>query len=214
MEDQATWREMEGVVRGMCRQDRKRALADFLKLRAETSQQAVLAVLERGRRDGVASDMQQLWMGNAVMFSATATVIEELASIPGVGVIDAVLDHGQAAHQDGAVASVAPVRSMGQGQAVPEPNIAQLQAPDLWNLGITGEGVLIGILDTGTWWPHPDLVNRVWVNPGETPWNFIDDDGNGKVDDIHGWDFVHGTLDLSSDPAHRRSAEDREVHRR
>lgn len=51
--------------------------------------------------------------------------------------------------------------------------------------------VLIAIIDTGVDYRHPDLADQMWVNPNEIPDNGIDDDGNGYVDDIHGWDFFN-----------------------
>jgi subtilisin family serine protease len=45
------------------------------------------------------------------------------------------------------------------------------------------------VLDTGANLSHEDLVNRLWTNPGETPGNSVDDDDNGFVDDVYGWDF-------------------------
>lgn len=81
--------------------------------------------------------------------------------------------------------------------AAPEPNIVALQAPMLWEAGFDGSDVLIGNIDSGVWYTHPDLANRIWVNPGEIDGNLLDDDNNGFVDDIHGWDW----LTPSNDPA-------------
>ncbi len=50
--------------------------------------------------------------------------------------------------------------------------------------------VVIAIIDTGTDTGHPDLINRLWINPWEIPDNGIDDDGNGYIDDINGYDFA------------------------
>ena len=56
----------------------------------------------------------------------------------------------------------------------------------------TPREVVVAILDSGIDTTHEDLKGRLWVNPGEIPGNGIDDDGNGYVDDIHGWNFLGG----------------------
>jgi subtilisin family serine protease len=50
--------------------------------------------------------------------------------------------------------------------------------------------VLVGVLDTGVDISHPDLQDQIWVNPGEIPGDSLDNDGNGYVDDINGWNFA------------------------
>jgi subtilisin family serine protease len=69
-------------------------------------------------------------------------------------------------------------------------NVNAVNAPESWALGYTGEGVVVAIVDTGVDLDHPDLVNQIWVNRNEIAGNGIDDDGNGYVDDVSGWDFV------------------------
>ena len=86
--------------------------------------------------------------------------------------------------------------------SVPEPNIVLLQAPQLWDLGIDGQGLLIGNIDSGTDWSHPDLASRIWNNPGEIAGNLIDDDNNGFVDDIQGWNFQSNDNDPSGSGSH------------
>jgi hypothetical protein len=73
-------------------------------------------------------------------------------------------------------------------------------APDAWEIERGDEEIAIGILDTGVDWDHPDLFGVLWVNSGEdrnandridpADINGVDDDHNGYIDDIIGWDFV------------------------
>lgn len=85
---------------------------------------------------------------------------------------------------------------------LPEDNLVAQQAPQLWDLGLDGAGVLVGSIDSGTWKNHPDLVQRLWTNPGEIAGNAVDDDGNGYVDDTWGWDFENDDNEPQSSDAH------------
>ncbi|MCP4174495.1 MAG: S8 family serine peptidase, partial [Fuerstiella sp.] len=66
-----------------------------------------------------------------------------------------------------------------------------VHAENVWNQGTVGSSdIFVGIIDTGVQVTHPDLVDNIWVNPFD-PVDGVDNDGNGYVDDIHGWDFVN-----------------------
>ena len=65
-------------------------------------------------------------------------------------------------------------------------------ANQAWNAGFTGSrAVYVGIIDEGYQYNHTDLYGNAGVNPGEIPSDGIDNDGNGYVDDVYGWDFFH-----------------------
>jgi subtilisin family serine protease len=68
---------------------------------------------------------------------------------------------------------------------------ADIDAPEAWDLTTGSGNVVIAIVDTGVAYNHPDLISNIWTNAGETSCtDGIDNDGNGYVDDCHGWDFI------------------------
>ncbi len=58
--------------------------------------------------------------------------------------------------------------------------------------GLKIKPVIVGVLDSGVEVTHPGLIKNMWTNPNEVPNNGKDDDGNGYIDDIHGWNFIGG----------------------
>ncbi len=62
--------------------------------------------------------------------------------------------------------------------------------------------VVVAVIDTGADIHHVDLKNHLWVNPLEIPGNGIDDDGNGMIDDVYGWDFISQSGDVSDYNGH------------
>ncbi len=78
---------------------------------------------------------------------------------------------------------------------------ADIDAPEAWDQQ-TGTDVVVAVIDTGLDYNHEDIVGNVWTNPGEIPGNGIDDDNNGYIDDVRGWDFVNGDNDPFDDNDH------------
>ena len=70
-----------------------------------------------------------------------------------------------------------------------------IKAPNAWAQGYTGQGIIVAVLDGGVDYTHPDLQQNIWTNPKEIPGNGIDDDHNGFVDDVHGWNFIEQNND-------------------
>jgi len=88
---------------------------------------------------------------------------------------------------------------------------ADINAPEAWSVSTGSQNVVVGVIDTGIDYNHPDLQNNVWMNPGETgtdggghnkATNGIDDDGNGYIDDVRGWDFANNDNDPFDDNGH------------
>jgi subtilisin family serine protease len=72
--------------------------------------------------------------------------------------------------------------------------LTQISAPSAWNVTHGSPAIVIAIVDTGLDLNHPDLISKLWVNPGEIPSNSLDDDNDGFVDDVNGWNFVENNL--------------------
>jgi subtilisin family serine protease len=80
-------------------------------------------------------------------------------------------------------------------------NLIQVRAPQAWDI-TTGTDTVIAVIDTGVALNHDDLVGKFWVNPREIPDNHIDDDGNGYVDDVNGYNFYQNNNDVSDQNGH------------
>jgi subtilisin family serine protease len=66
---------------------------------------------------------------------------------------------------------------------------ADIDAAEAWDVQRGSPETVAAIIDTGVQLGHPDLAPNLWTNPDEIPGNGIDDDDNGYIDDVHGWDF-------------------------
>lgn len=77
-----------------------------------------------------------------------------------------------------------------------------VKADDAWGISRGSHQVVVAVIDTGIALTHEDLQSNIWTNPSEIAGNNIDDDGNGFIDDVHGWDF-HGN---DKDPSDETSA--------
>ena len=80
--------------------------------------------------------------------------------------------------------------------------MAKINAPAAWDVSTGPANVIVGDIDSGIDYTHPDLADNVWVNPGEVAGNGLDDDHNGYVDDIHGWDWANNDNDPLDDHFH------------
>ncbi|MCH8966097.1 MAG: S8 family serine peptidase [Planctomycetes bacterium] len=72
---------------------------------------------------------------------------------------------------------------------------ADIRATQAWEIHTGDPDLRIAVIDTGIDYNHPDLLANIWTNPGEIPGNGIDDDGNGWIDDVHGYDTGDGDGD-------------------
>ncbi len=80
--------------------------------------------------------------------------------------------------------------------------LAKIQAPGAWASTTGSSSVTIAVIDAGVDLGHEDLAGQLWVNPGEIAGNGFDDDNDGYVDDIHGWNIYGNNADLSDTTGH------------
>ena len=184
---------------------RARALAD-LRERAARAQAATRDGLARAMATGHVGDVEHFWIVNGFAAMADGDGVRALATLPGVAWVHRQTQPGapQQRHPRRAAAWCAErerdesvAHDLLQARGTEAPFLAgELQVPwtlqairadAAWATGATGSGVVIALVDSGILAKAP-LVHALWQNPRETP-NGVDDDDNGFVDDLYGWDF-------------------------
>ncbi|HNN13163.1 MAG TPA: S8 family serine peptidase, partial [Anaerolineales bacterium] len=157
-------------VKGKNRGERISNVIAALRGNADRSQAPMRLFLQAQKKRGHVSRFESLWVVNGFSVTADAVTIQTLANMP-------------------EVYSITPdVIDIIPAYAMPEPGISTIQAPTLWDLGFTGQGVVIASLDSGVDLSHPDLVNRwrgganSWYDPfGQHPSLPVDMSGHGTA---------------------------------
>ncbi len=176
---------------------RRAAVTALLQDTAASTQGELVAFLREEQQAGnVQGRIGQLWISNVVSVQARSSTILELAARADVGSVHLDLPRGEEVLVGRASAT--------QGGAdAPTCGLSLIQAPQTWNqLGVTGKGVVVGVIDTGLCATHPDIAGQRWCNPDELPANGIDDDGNGYIDDRFGWNFESNNPDTNDANSH------------
>jgi thermitase len=159
---------------------------------------SVTSVIVRFAADASSQERADMRAAADVKRDATLTVrgLELVDTEPGVSVTTAVADLER---MDGVV--YAEPDHVVRQTAVPndpllsyEWDMSAIRALEAWDVTTGSAQVTVGVVDTGIDATHPDLAPNLWANPGESgggrETNGLDDDGNGRIDDVHGWDFV------------------------
>jgi len=196
MRDQVPRHAIEQAVRTRDPKDRRATVVRLLRSLADRSQADVLAVLRAEQRTGaVGRRIQAMWIANMVAAEVTPGLAYHIAAR---GDVARLVHNSKLEILDDPAVEQGSIPNGGI-----ECGVELMQTPRVWNeLGITGKGALVAVADTGTCHTHPDLIDHIWHNPGEIPDNGIDDDNNGYIDDIIGWNFEEKNNDPRDTTGH------------
>ena len=163
------------------RQQRREFVVETLKHQAEASQADLMCLLREMERNGMVKDIQPFWLVNCVNCLANKAAINDLAQ----------------RHDIVTIYHCEEAQWIFENEATPAPrsndreitqNLLQVNAPQVWEQGYTGTGVLIALIDTGVRLDHADLAGRLWDGGSEYP--------------NHGYDFYYHDNDPSDDRGH------------
>ncbi|GEA27353.1 subtilisin [Microcystis aeruginosa NIES-4325] len=135
---------------------------------------------------------------NLTLSATTATVTPGYSAISGYGLVNAAAAVAVALNES-------PFANVPTFGGANDWGVNLVNAPEAWARGYTGQGIVVAVLDTGVDRNHADLAGNIWTNGGEIANDGLDNDGNGYVDDVYGWNFANGnnnTLDGNSHGTH------------
>ena len=163
------------------KQEQRRFIVETLKQQAEASQAELLKNLEEMRRNGMVEDIQAFWLVNCVSCMANKAAINNLAQRHDIMTIYHCQETQWIFENEPTPAPKNIGREITQ-------NLLQVNAPQVWEQGYTGAGILIALIDTGVRLDHADLSGRLWNGGAEYP--------------NHGYDFYYHDNDPSDDWGH------------
>jgi serine protease AprX len=182
---------VDSITEATSKSDRRAAVIAYLQQHAHDSQSETLAALSTLQDAELVRNVQPLWVGNVISAEVTAEAVEYLLPIADIESIAADTE--------------APLFLASTAWGV-----RRINSEEVWSRpsgSFTGEGVVVAVLDSGADLDHPDLAERFWVNSAEdldgdgrltkADDNGQDDDANGFVDDVVGWDFESADNDPS-----------------
>ncbi len=88
------------------------------------------------------------------------------------------------------------------GRGASDPQDTDIDAAEAWEITTGSREIVVAVIDTGVDYTHPDLAANIWTNPGEVAGDGIDNDHNGFIDDVHGYDFHNSDGDPFDDHRH------------
>jgi subtilisin family serine protease len=164
-----------------------------------------------GTSDGAVTLQRQEVVGSretpgsvAGSLSGRGAEIGEFVDAPAIGPSeDLVRDSGSAAGPHGEVPDEDPYSRYPDDpyfRLYQRESLMAIGALDAWDTSRGAEDVTVAVISTGVDYTHPDLAAKIWRNADEVPDNGVDDDGNGYIDDVRGWNFTDNDADPMDAP--------------
>ncbi len=212
--------EITALAEEKAKLERREVISERLKDLAVRTQRPLINMLENHKLMGHAKRIRPLWLTNVIGVDTTKTIIEEIAKRTDVKYInynpkrDVFLHTTQSQTSSSINSKQSDREALEDSTTEIECGVEVMRAPEVWDtMGLTGEGAVIAVIDTGVCLYHPDIVNHIWVNPGEDldhdcaimdpdDENGVDDDENGFVDDFVGWNFDLGNNNPDDQNSH------------
>jgi subtilisin family serine protease len=182
LEAQMDIHELESAVEGLPRPERRVTVARLLEEFSRENQHEVLQYLHAMEEQGKVQHIRTFWINNAIYCDASQEVILELDVHKDIYYVDYDLKHMELEKPQHQSAVPDRTREIAWG-------VLKVRADQVWSLGYTGDGIIVGVIDTGVNYNHVDLASHMWEDPNypNHGWNF--EYNNDDPMDIQG----HGT---------------------
>ena len=211
MKDRPDVAALDTAARGLSKEERRTLVLDGLKAHAAATQADIREEIVNLTSAEHAQTVKFLWINNTVAGWLPAHAIESIADRADIAWIERIIPQQVFNTTKNATDPSPFPRNQSRANAW---GVEWIRAHEVWSThNITGDGVIVSVVDTGSDYNHSDLKNNIWVNPGEdidgdnVVWdtgdlNGVDDDGNGYVDDLVGYDFGYADNNPMDDYGH------------
>ena len=171
------------VTKHLSKGQQREFVTNALQQLSEQGQKALLKELGDGQKARLVDDIRSFWIFNGICCSATKEMIIAIAERPDVKYVTTDMEIRIPDGED----DTAPLPEDAE-RATNEWNVTKVNADAVWNLGYTGKGIIVAVIDTGVNYNHTDIADNMW-------------DG-GEAFPNHGWDFINNDNDPIDDNGH------------